>query len=340
MAAPSPAVPRFTVIIVNYNSGARLRRCLEALAAQTRPADEIIIVDNGSSDDSLAPARMNIVEVQVIEAGENLGFAVANNRAAAKASGDWLAFLNPDAYPLTDWLREVEAALHKYPHYDAFGSLQIDANAPDRLDGAGDVFHGSGAPYRGHFGWPVDAAPADGECFSPCAAAAIYRKTTFEKLGGFEESFFCYCEDIDLGYRLRLAGGRALQLRDARVLHEGSGVAGRHSTFSMYYGHRNRIWTFLRNTPAPILLLSVPYHLCADLILFAQCLISGRAGVFARAMRDAIAGAPQHWVARKRIQATRKTSVASIAAALTWSPVALWRRRADIRPVREGTDDA
>ncbi len=335
MTASSPAPPRITVIIVNYNSGPRLQRCLEALAAQTRPADEIIVVDNGSSDASMGAALTDAANVTAIEAGENLGFAVANNRAAARASGDWLAFLNPDAYPFPDWLSEVEAALLRYPLYDAFGSLQIDANNPERLDGAGDVFHGSGTPYRGHFGWPVETAPADGECFSPCAAAAIYRKAAFEELGGFEESFFCYCEDIDLGYRLRLSGGRALQLHSAKVLHEGSAVTGRHSNFSIYHGHRNRIWTFLRNTPAPIFLLALPYHLLTDLILFAQFLFAGRSGIFARAIRDAIAGAPQQWAARKRIQAARKASIASIFEAITWSPFALWRRRADIHPAQE-----
>ena len=324
---------RFSVVIVNYNAGDRLQRCLAALAAQIRPADEIIVVDNGSSDGSLQDAREALRGASIMAEGENLGFAVANNRAASRAGGNWLAFLNPDAYPLPDWLAEVETAIQRHPQYDAFGSLQIDANNPERLDGAGDVFHGSGIPYRGHFGWPVETAPADGECFSPCAAAAIYRKSTFAALGGFEERFFCYCEDIDLGYRLRLRGGRALQLRSARVLHEGSGVSGRHSEFSLYHGHRNRVWTFIRNTPAPILALALPYFLCANLLLLAQNILKGRGGVFVRAMRDALTGAPYHWRVRKRIQAGRRASVASIFTALTWSPFALLRRRADIRGI-------
>lgn len=338
MAQLSAAPARITVVIVNYNGGDRLQRCLAALAAQTRPADEIIVVDNGSTDGSLNNANDALCGSVVMAEGENLGFAKANNRAAASASGDWLAFLNPDAYPLTDWLAQIEAAMGKYPQYDAFGSLQIDANNPDRLDGAGDVFHASGIPYRGHFGWPVASAPADGECFSPCAAAAIYRKSTFDALGGFEERFFCYCEDIDLGYRLRLSGGRALQLNGARVLHEGSGVSGRHSEFSVYHGHRNRVWTFIRNTPAPILLLALPYHLCATLALLMQNSAKGRGGVFIRAMRDALAGAPHHWRARKRIQAERRATVASIFGAITWSPLALLRRRADIRTIKAPED--
>lgn len=326
------ATSRISVIIVNYNSGARLQRCLKALDAQSRPADEIIVIDNASSDDSLKAART--FDVNIIEAGDNLGFAVANNQAAARATGDWLAFLNPDAYPRANWLQAVAAAIEKYPNYDAFGSLQINAADPNRLDGAGDVFHGSGTPYRGHFGWPTDAAPPDGECFSPCAAAAIYRKVTFEKLGGFEESFFCYCEDIDLGYRLRLAGGRALQLRDAAVLHEGSGVTGRRSKFSIYYGHRNRIWTHIRNTPAPIFLISLPYHLITDAALFAYFLLIGRGGAYLRAVRDAVIGLPRQLAARRHIQSSRQVSAFDIFRAFTWSPIALWRRRADIRAIK------
>ena len=334
MTVDNPAV-RISVIIVNYNSGARLRRCLEALLEQNRRADEIIVIDNASSDDSLEAARAFKGRVNIIEAGDNLGFAAANNRAAARAAGDWLAFLNPDAYPRADWLKAMETAIEKYPDYDAFGSLQIRADDPERLDGAGDVFHGSGAPYRGHFGWPTDTAPPDGECFSPCAAAAVYRKATFEKLGGFEESFFCYCEDIDLGYRLRLGGGRALQLRDAAVLHEGSGVTGRRSEFSIYYGHRNRIWTYVRNTPAPVLLISLPYHLIADIALFAYFLLNGRGGAYTRALRDAILDAPRQLAARKRIQSNRRVSAFAIFQAITWSPIALWRRRADIRAIKD-----
>ena len=324
---------KISVIIVNYNAGDRLRRCLEALAGQTRQADEIIVIDNGSQDDSLKLAESENPRATIIRAGENLGFAVANNRAVAKTECDWIAFLNPDAYPFADWLAKIETAITRFPDCHAFGSLQIDANNPDLLDGAGDVFHASGAPYRGHFHWPLATAPDDGECFSPCAAAAVYRKSTFEKLGGFEESFFCYCEDVDLGYRLRLAGGHAIQLSGARVLHEGSGVTGRHSAFSIYHGHRNRIWTYVRNTPAPVLLVSLPYFLCMNLMSLAACAFAGQGGAYLRAMRDAAAGLAQQMTARQRIQAARKISAWEACAMLTWSPIALFRRRADIRAI-------
>ena len=321
---------RISVIIVNFNSGRRLERCLESLAMQTRPADEVIVVDNGSTDGSAAAVHNGAVDAMLIEAGENLGFAAANNRAAERVQGDWLAFLNPDAYPEADWLEEVARAINRYPEFDAFGSLQIDASDPNRIDGAGDVYHASGAPYRGHFGWPVSSAPPEGECFSPCAAAAVYRRSKFLALGGFEESFFCYCEDIDLGYRLRLSGGGALQLKRARVLHEGSGIAGRRSDFSIYYGHRNRIWTYVRNTPTSLIITTLPYQMLTTIGLFFYFVFTGRAHAYVRAVRDGVLGVKQQWPARKKIQAARTASVRSIASAIAWSPTAILNRRAKV----------
>ncbi|MEM8770362.1 MAG: glycosyltransferase family 2 protein [Pseudomonadota bacterium] len=326
-APPDETNPAISVIIVNYNAGDRLARCLGAVAAQTYPASEVIVIDNGSEDSSLQAADEAAIPITVIKAGENLGFAAANNRAAKQASGDWLALLNPDAYPQPDWLREIASAINKRPGYDAFGSLQIDAHDTDVIDGAGDVFHASGVPFRNYFGQPVKTAPPTAECFAPCAAAAVYRRETFEALGGFAESFFCYCEDLDLGYRLRLKGGRALQLNEARVLHEGSGITGRASDFAIYHGHRNRIWAYARNSPAMVLLLTFPYVLIVALGLFGMFLVSGKGQPYARAMADALKGLPKQMKVRKDIQSQRSVNTLDILRRLAWSPISLLQRR-------------
>jgi len=330
---PGGAAPRVSVIIVNYNGGDRLRRCLEALGRQTFSDFETIVIDNASSDGSVAAAAGAGRAFRLIEAGANLGFAAANNRAAKRARGEWLAFLNPDAYADPDWLAELVAASGRYPWADAFGSTQIDAHTPDRLDGAGDVYHAFGASYRGHYHWPVAALPPEGECFAPCAAAALYRRSVFEALGGFEESFFCYCEDIDLGYRLRLAGGRAVQVADARVLHEGSGVTGKRSDFTVYHGHRNRVWTYYRCTPLALLVATAPFHMMFNLYLLARFSLEGKGRAYLRAMGDAARGLSAQSAARRRLQAGRKADVAAIARATTWSLLKLMRKKADIRPV-------
>jgi GT2 family glycosyltransferase len=327
--------PAVSVLIVNYNSGGRLRRCLQCLGGQTFRDFEIVVFDNGSDDSSVHEAQGAPLDFQLVEAHANLGFAAANNRAAERARGEWLAFLNPDAYPEPDWLEELLAATRRHPFADAFGSTQIDARDPSRLDGAGDVYSVFGVPWRGHFGWPVEKLPPEGECFSPCAAAALFRKRTFLDLGGFDERFFCYGEDVDLGFRLRLAGGRCVQAARARVLHEGSGVTGRRSAFSIYHGHRNRIWTAYKNTPAALYWPLLPLHALAHLALFVRAALSGQAGAYARALRDGYSRLPQFAADRRKLRSSRKARLSDIARTMCWSPLALLRRRAVLRPADE-----
>lgn len=322
--------PAVSVIIVNYNSGPRLRRCLDHLAAQTFRDFDVIIVDNASTDDSIATARGG-VDFQLIEAGANLGFAAANNLAARSARGEWLAFLNPDAYAAPDWLDALMKAPGAYPGVDAFGSTQIDDADRNTIDGAGDVYHAFGLAYRGGFGSPVSELPPEGDCFAPCAAAAMIRRETFQKLGGFYEPFFCYSEDVDLGFRLRLAGGQAVQLRSAVVYHEGSGITGRRSDFTVYHGHRNRIWTYYLNMPLGLLVATAPFHFLLDLALLVQSAARGDGAAYLRAMRDGYGGLAKLSAERRKRQQSRTAPTAGIARALVWSPMALLRRTPHIR---------
>lgn len=325
---------RLSVIIVNYNAGARLARCVEHLSRQTFKDFELLIVDNGSADDSIDRVRATQIPVIIDLAGANLGFAAANNRAARRAKGEWLVFLNPDAFAEPQWLAELIAGAERYPWADAFGSTQLNAYTPSMVDGAGDVFHAFGVAYRGCFGWPIEKLPPEGECFSPCAAAAMYKKAAFEALGGFDERYFCYAEDVDLGFRLRLSGGRAVQLQGARVLHEGSGVAGRHSAFTVYHGHRNRIWTAYKNFPAGLYWATLPLRLLTDLALAFRALGGGYVGPYLKALTDGYFAPREIKDARRRIQQSRRATVGEIAAILTWSPGKLARRAPDIRPIR------
>ncbi len=328
--------PRVSVIIVNYNSGPRLAKCLDHLAAQIFTDFETIVIDNGSSDGSADIVGGHRLAPRLILARENLGFAAANNRAAGEAVGRWLAFLNPDAYARADWLQALLAATVKYPHADAFGSTQLDDAEPALLDGAGDVCHAFGLAYRGGLGREAASRPGDGACFSPCAAAALYRRETFLALGGFDERFFCYGEDVDLGFRLRLADGEAMQISGAVVRHEGSGVTGRYSDFSVYHGNRNRIWLFYKNLPAALYWPLAPFHLAVNLAMLARAAAVGRARPFWRALVDGYAGLPRFTEARRRAQSSRKISTLALARRLTWSPFKLARRAPDLKhPVRE-----
>ncbi len=322
-----------SVIIVNYNSGERLKRCLACLDEQDFRDFEIIVFDNASSDASLAPARDRARDrnpdenrIRIVESRENLGFAAANNRAAAIACGEWLVFLNPDAYAAQDWLTRLLAASARHPGVDAFGSAQLNAAHPDIIDGAGDVLHAFGVAYRGGFGAPAPEMPQEGVCLAACAAAAMYRKTTFDALGGFDERFFCYGEDVDLGLRLAMDGGRTVQVADARVLHEGSGVTGRHSDFSVYHGHRNRIWLHRKNFPAALYFGLAPLRAATDAAMLVRMMMIGAGGSYLRALRDGYFGGGA--IRNENAGARRRSRLGAsgLARRLEWSPLALARR--------------
>ena len=225
-------------------------------------------------------------------------------------------------------------ATRRHPGTAMFGSTQLDAADARRLDGAGDVYHASGLVWRGHHGAPVDSLPPEGEVFAPCAAAALYRRDAFMDAGGFDESFFCYCEDVDLGFRLRLLGHNCVQVAGARVHHVGSAITGRRSAFATYHSTRNRIWMFVKNMPAALLVPLLPVSMrrstpcccCVPLIL-------GEAGATLRGQRDALGGIGN--VLARRRESRRGASVRSAALRAGWLVVrGLLGRRSRTRAAR------
>lgn len=328
-----PAAPAVTVMIVAHQAGAHLRRCLAALGAQTCTDFEAIIVDNGSTDGAVAALAPLPAWVRAIDAGGNLGFAAANNLAAREARGTWLAALNPDAFPDPEWLGALIAATRRHPQAVMFGSTQIDDADPARLDGAGDCYHALGLAWRGGYGHPVAALPPEGTVFAPCAAAALYRRDAFLAAGGFDERFFCYHEDVDLGFRLRLAGHVCVQVAAARVRHVGSATTGRRSAFAVYHGTRNRIWTFMKTMPDPLLWPLLPGFLLLNLALLARAVPQGVAGPTWRGIVDGCRGVPVLWPSRRAIQRRRSASSGALARAMTWAPGPALRRAPDVRPL-------
>jgi GT2 family glycosyltransferase len=196
MLMSSTPPPFVSIVIVAYNSGDLLQKCLGGLAAQTLSDFEAIIVDNASTDGSISRLRLPDARFRLLMAGENLGFAGGSNRGIKASRAPWVATLNPDAIPALNWLAALRRATERHLSVDMFGSTQIDALNPDRLDGCGDVYSFLGMPWRGCYGHAIDHIPPEGETFAPCGAAALYRREVIEKAGGFDEAFFCYLEDV------------------------------------------------------------------------------------------------------------------------------------------------
>lgn len=307
--------PKASVIIVNWNGERFLDRCLSQLQAQSVSPHEIILIDNASSDGSLDVVR-NYPSVQLIAKKENLGFARANNLAIERSSSqsEWLVLLNPDAFPEPDWLEELFRAAMKHPAFDVFGSKLLNANEPELLDGTGDAYHISGLVWRTNHGASVSSCPDNAcEIFSPCAAAAMYRRSAVLEVGGFDEDYFCYVEDVDLGFRLRLAGHRSFYVPSSVVRHVGSGTTGgQRSDFSVYYGHRNLVWTFFKNMPGVLFWLLLPLHVALNLVTVAIFILRGQGPIILKAKFDALKGIPAVSNKRRAIQKKRKASIGSI----------------------------
>ena len=325
-----------SVAIVTFQSAGTLERCLAALKAQTVQGFETILSDNASADGAPQAALTADPQLVLLAQGVNLGFAAGNNRAAERARGRWLVLLNPDAYPEPGWLQALLDAARAHPDVRCFTARQRMAADPARLDGLGDAMAGIGFPFRGGYGAADTGALPLSEVFSPCGAAMMIDRALFQRLGGFDESFFCYCEDADLGYRLRLIGEPVILASEAVVLHEGSvSTGGRRSDFSVYHGVRNRLWVFVKNTPPLLFWLTGPFHIAATLGVWVRATLRGAADPVEQGVESALKGLPAIWRKRRAVQAARTVSSLAVARMMVWNPLKVLKRKGRIRPVSQ-----
>lgn len=313
--------PWVRIVIVNHNAGAMLQDCVDALASQTMPDFEAVIVDNASTLSPISGLRLPDDRFHIRRAADNIGFAAATNLGAKGSTAPWISALNPDTKPRPAWLAELRSATERYNWATMFGSTQLAMANPDIVDGFGDVLSAFGSAWRSGNGRSVRELPdSDCEVFSPCAAAALYATPSFEREGGFDESFFCYLEDVDLGFRLRLTGERCVQVRRAEVLHAGSAISGHFSDFSVFHSYRNRVWLFAKNVPWPLL----PPILGMQSVGIALSLARPSARRYRRAALRGVwaglKGLPLALRSRTSIQRSRMTSTWQVARMMIWSP--------------------
>ncbi len=321
-----------SVVVVVYESGPTLADCLAALRAQTFAGYELILVDNASSDRTAQAAAAADPSIRLIENGSNLGFAAAVNQGAKVATGRWLALLNPDAFAAPSWLERLVAAAEANPDVHAFASRQLMADDPGKLDGLGDVMALAGFPFRGGYTHPDPGPIAPGWVFSACGGAMLIDRALFLGIGGLDERLFCYCEDVDLGYRLRLIGEPTLLVPDAVVRHVGSASSGgRRSDFAAFHGTRNRFWVFVKDTPPVLFWLTLPLHILATVVLFARHATAGELKAPMRGLIAGLRGIRIALEARREVQATRTVGSWAIARAMTWNPLDLFLRRTFIQ---------
>ena len=300
-------------MIVNANGGPMLEKALDHVGRQTVPPARTIVVDNASTDGSADAVERRHPGVELIRSPRNLGFAAANNLAVRAASDcEWVALLNPDAFPEPAWLETLLDAAARSPRHSSFGSRLMIADGDGVLDGTGDVLHVNGLAWRRDHGSPLAQADwqHETEIFSPCAAAALYRRDAFLDVGGFDESFFCYLEDVDLGFRMRLRGARSLYVPSSVVHHVGSSITGRDSDFQVYHSQRNLVWMFVKDMPGALLWRHLPHHVLANVLSVLWFSLRGQWRPVLRAKRDALKRLPRVVRDRRAVQAGRRVSPA------------------------------
>lgn len=319
-AAPFCACVPVAAIVVCWNSGPYIERCLEAIQAQTVPFRRVILIDNGSEDSAVYTTLGVRLGIEVLHMERNLGFAAANNLGVAHAQDcEYVALVNPDAFLEPDWLEQMLIGARRYGSAASFASILYMDHDPRLLDGAGDIYHVSGLAWRAEHGRDARYAPTvDCEVFSACAAAAMYRRSSFLAVGGFDERFFCYVEDVDLGFRLLLEGFSCVLVHAARARHVGGASSGgERSDFAVYHGHRNLVWCFIKCMPAPLLLVLAPFHVVLNLISLVTFTLRGQGRVILSAKLASFRGLATVWHTRQVIQQRRRVTARRIWAVLS-----------------------
>jgi GT2 family glycosyltransferase len=260
-------MPSATVIIPNLNGKEHLAYCLPALLRQTYQDFETVVVDNGSIDDSIPFISQKFPWVRIIANASNLGFAEANNIAIRASCSPYVVTLNNDTEVETRWLAEMIKVVEAYGQVGMIACKVLSMREPHLIDSAGLEIDSAGMPwnrYHGQVDRLTEIEPY--EVFCPTGAAALYKREMLEQIGLFDEAYFAYCEDMDLGWRARLRGWHCLYAPTAVVYHLHSATSGQGSPFKRYLLTRNRIWTVLKNYPSPEIWLDLPKLLLYDLV--------------------------------------------------------------------------
>ena len=306
---------KVTVAVPTLAAGEVLEACLRALESQTVNEFEVVVIDNSGTGRVQASGE----RVRVIVNERNVGFGAAVNQAFRTSTAPYLATLNDDAVADPHWLENLLAEADAHPHTGMFAS-QVRLAGTGELDSAGMLIASDGSSKQ-----RSSTALADTEALLPSGSAALYRRAMLDQIGLFDESFFLYCEDTDLGLRAQWAGWGCRYVPGAVVEHRYSHSAGRASPLKAYYVERNRLFTILKNFPARML-LAAPFASVARYFWHLAALLSGR-GKAAEYRQEGHSAAMLPWLVirahfaalfrlprlladRRRVHATRRITTA------------------------------
>jgi GT2 family glycosyltransferase len=310
----SDVPPRISVAIANWNGRRYLAPCLRALQGQTRPADEIVVVDSASTDGSPGMLATQFPEVRLVQLPRRPGIAAAFNACVAATQGDAVVLLNNDTEVLPGWLAALAEALAAEPQAGSFASKLLFFRDRTTINAAGDYYTAEGRP--GNRGvWQPDHGQYDTGAwvFGATAAAAMYRRSALEDVGPFDEGLGSYCEDVDWAFRAQLRGWRCRYVPAAVVYHHGSATGG--GALASYSCGRNFPLVFVKNMPPPLFRRYLGRMLrrqVGDALETLPHLREPAARARLRGQLAALEALPRYLRLRRRVQRSRRVSVGAI----------------------------
>jgi GT2 family glycosyltransferase len=320
--------PLFSVIIPNWNGKHFLAECIDSLREQTFRDFETILVDNGSTDGSAEFADKRYGDfIRIIRNEKNIGFTGGNNVGIRAARGEYVVLLNNDTWAEPTWLEELNQVTRMDPPIGMWASRVRSYYKRDQIEAVGELVYWDGlSRSRGQFEQERGQYERIEEIFFPPGCGGMYRKAVFEEIGLFDEDFFAYADDAEIGIRARLAGWKCLYVPAAIVYHKNSGTAGQYSPLKAFYVERNRFWITIKYFPLPLLLLSPSFTVYRfGFQAYGALTHQGAAGKFTRmysapklmmilfkAYASGLFGLPRMWRKRRQLKALRKVSYGEI----------------------------
>jgi len=305
-----------SIIIPNYNGLRFLVPCLDALRGQSYPRKltEVILVDDGSTDDSVPFVRQHYPEVVIVQMARNRGLAAACNAGARVAHGDLLVMLNNDTEVEPGWLAALVESAAAHPAAGAIASKMLLFDRRDTLHNAGDLMGADGIP-RNRGVWEQDRGQYDADLtvFGGCGGGVAYRRAAWAQAGGFDERLFMYLEDVDLAWRLQLLGWRAVFAPQARPYHHLSATGG--GTLASFYVGRNTIWVIAKDMPAALIRRHLGQIVAAQARITWDALRAWRGDSARARLRGQLAGMlglPKVLGWRRAVQSARTTPDAEL----------------------------
>lgn len=258
---------KVSIVIPNFNGIVYLEECLDSLRRQTEKDFEILLVDNGSADGSISFVKEKYPEVKCILLKKNYGFCKAVNTGIKKAKAPYVILLNNDTKAEVDFVEAMIADMEMHPGCFSSQAKLLQMHNPTLMDDGGNYYCALGWAFAWGKDMPAVQYDEPRRIFASCAAAAIYRKSVFTEIGYFDEVHYAYLEDIDIGYRARIAGYENRYAPGAVVHHVGSGTTGsRYNEFKIGYSARNNIYLVYKNMPILQILLNIPFLIAGILV--------------------------------------------------------------------------